>query len=635
MERTENRIRALRASAAEAVLRRIRRDRDAAQPRFRELLATIGRRLFDPDFKVSDLWTETGIDPHRHVWFRSLDPPTSPSGYIAAGRLDTAAEMLRRDPDLLEVWKIAEAVCYAYPAFFAAFKKRFGMAPSEYRDRHGRAGVAVEHADVALASGFPAAALDRLADADATDPRVAARLGLALHGYASVELKGGRTDDAYAHLALARRHYAAAGELPGFVTRHRILTYVTCQTDEVLLDALCGPCRGHLLGKAGASLRRHLRDALALLPTGLDWFQVCCDDCYGVIWHAVDLARYGFLSDAWQAQWLAEHANLGDPHAHPSVGRVIAALARVEKDLHFQDQEERLATAERARAEAKELGNSLLEAQARMWCGNSLRALARFPEARRELKLLGDWKEPWLLALHHRFFGLLERETNNNAEALSRYGTAAALYQSLDPHFSGHVIYGAGVVHWQMKLYRKAITLYRQALGALDGRRDPLAVHGVLPIALAVATALAETADRAMEELARCRFDRDRHPVLAAHETFTRGCIAQTGRRHREALSFLSEAQRQFDRLHQPLDCALAANQSVESHYCLGEEQEAVNSCVAAARFFEEAACPLDTLDAISKLEALVKAHASTRTVTVSVRRLAQRHGGWLPEPSE
>jgi len=131
------------------------------------------------------------------------------------------------------------------------------------------------------------------------------------------------------------------------------------------------------------------------------------------------------------------------------------------------------------------------------------------------------------------------------------------------------------------------------------------------------------------------RFDRDRHPGLAAHETFTRGCISQMGRRHREALAFLSEAQRRFDQLHQPLDCALAANQAVESHYCLGEETEAVRCCVAAARFFEEAGCPLDTLDAVSKLEALVRAHASTKAVAASVRRLARRHGGWLPEPNE
>lgn len=630
----ENRLRKLRDQAAEDVLRRIRRDREA-HPRLRDVLTTIGRRLFDPDFNVAALWRETATVNHNaSTWFRDLDPPTTPSAYIAAGRLDTAAEMLARNVDQFRVFAIAAAVGYNPDSFGEPFKTRFGFSPSEYQGRETPARRAISEADSALAVGNPWSALDHLASLGDADPQVAARLGIAWHCRAADETVDGKIDDAYAHLTRARHYYSLAGELPRHIVRHRRRTGVSCRTDETFLDALCNFCRKHLLGEVGASLCRHLRSALELLPTDLIWFRACCDGCYRVVWKAVQLARYGFLPDAWQAWWLAEHASLEDPYAHPSVGRFITALAKVEGELHFRDQEERLAMAERALTEAKELGLPLLEAEARMWRGNARRALARFSEARRDLKLPVDVGSPWLLALHHRFSGILEHHTTNYDEALGCYRTAAELYKGLDPHITGKLVFDMGVVHFEKKLHEKAIELYRRAFGFLDDRREPLCTRGLIPISLAVATGYLGDTKCAEEELARCDFDRDQYPALAANETFTRGCLAQLKEEPRKAVTFLAEAQRGNELLKKYRDAALAASQSVEGYYSLGEHAQAVRCCVSAARFFEAAGCPLDTLEAVRRLEALVRSRAEIRAVAAAARRLARRHGGWLPDPA-
>ncbi len=627
-------LRKLRDTAAETVLRRIRRDRDASDVRLRGLLTRIERRLFDLDFNAKVLRNEAGIrDRSFSSWFHELDPPT-PAAYIAANRLDTAAGMLRLDRDRTRIWGIATEVGYTIAAFNSSFKTRFHQTPTQYRKSHpDKSSAAVVDADSALAAGAPWSALDHLEGLDHARPDVAARLGLAWHGYAADEMLTGKIDDAYQHLAQARHHYSVAGELPPLITRHRVLTAVSCRTDEALLDALCHPCRELLLGDAGTSLRRHLRAALQLLPTDLDWFEACCDGCYGVVSTAVLLARLGFLSDAWQAWWLYKHANLDDSCGPPSVGRLILALHRVEGELHFQNQSDRLAVAKLAHTEAKALGQPLLELEARFWHGNVLRALTEFVDARKKLKVEGDLENPWLLALHQRFSGNLEEFTNNYRRALGCYRTAAELYKSLDPHVTGKLLFQMGVVNFEMKLYENAIGHYREALGFFDSRRDPLPAHAAVPISLAVATALLGDTSCAREELTRCRYDRDRHPAVVASEINTRGCIAQVEKRPREAVGLFAEAQRRFEALDQLCDAALAASHSVEGYYSLGEEAEAITCSEAAARFFEAAGCPLDTLEAVGRLQALLRSGASSRAVSVGVRRLARRHGGWLPDP--
>jgi len=402
----------------------------------------------------------------------------------------------------------------------------------------------------------------------------------------------------------------------------------------VLLEALCRPCREYLLGDVGASLRRHLRDALVLVPTDLEWFQECCDDCHGVTWKAVQLARYGFLSNAWQAWWLAEHANLDDPYAHPSVGRYIAALSRVE-GLHFQDQSERLAMAERAYAEAKAMGEPLLLAQGRLWVGNCLAASAQFRQAKEKLQIDHHAvANPWVAALHHRFSGLLDLYTDDRLKALGLLGAAARIYEGLDLHVYGMLVADMGVVHFDMEQYDAAIELFRRSLGFFDDRRDPLPVHAAIPINLAAATGALGKSHLAWEELGRCRFDRARFPGVAAKEVFTRGCIRLSEDQHQAAVRDFSEAHRRFEELHQAREAALAASYSIESYYVLGEHTKAGMCCLTAARFFEAAGCPVETLRAVARLRAMVQNKTDARAVVVSVRRLAHRHGGWVPVPA-
>jgi hypothetical protein len=99
-------------------------------------------------------------------------------------------------------------------------------------------------------------------------------------------------------------------------------------------------------------------------------------------------------------------------------------------------------------------------------------------------------------------------------------------------------------------------------------------------------------------------------------------------------VTFLAEAQRGNELLKKYRDAALAASQSVEGYYSLGEHTQALRCCVSAARFFEAAGCPLDTLEAVRRLEALVRSRAEIRAVAAAARRLARRHGGWLPDPA-
>jgi tetratricopeptide (TPR) repeat protein/AraC-like DNA-binding protein len=626
-----DKLRRLRDRAAEPVLRRIRCDRETSHSRLHAPLDTIARRLFDTDFDVAALWRETGIRNHNATtWFSEL--ATTPAAYIAANRLDTAAAMLRLDREV-KVFRILREVGLTPDSFSAPFKNRFGMTPSQYR----KVAVAADdgrltQVDTALAAGSPWAALEELGRMDATQPAVAARLGLAWHGSGADLWLHGRIDDAYDHLSRAHEHYRAAGELPPWISRHRVLTAVSCKTDEALLDGFCQPCRDLYLGDLGASLRDHLRDSLSLLPLDLSWFKACCDECYRFVWKAVALARSGFLPDASKAWWLCSHADLADPDAPPSLGRFMAALRQI-AERQFQNQNDRLLLAERAHADAKILGKPLLVAEARLWCGNIERALAQFPKARKNLKLQGDLTSPWLLALCHRFSGILAHHTTHYQEALDCYRTAVALYKNLDRHVAAEMTFNMGEVHREMGRYETAIEHYQDARTFFDSRRDPLPAHAAVPVSLAVIAAVRGEPGRARAEIARCHYDRDRHPAVAASEAFTRGCIAQADRQSREAVGLWAEAQRRFEELGQFEDAALAAAQSVEGYYDLGEKAEAITRSQISARFFEKAGCSLDTLQAVGRLQALLQSETDSKVVTGSVRRLAGRHGGWLPVP--
>ncbi len=625
------RLKRLRDQAAEPVLQRIRRDRDGSYPRLHDHLDTIAHRLFDLDFDVAALWRETGTADHNaSTWFADLD--ATPLTYITEQRLQTAARLLLLDRKI-PVWKLPELVGFgSLSNFNRTFKRRFGLSPERYREETKAPPEDFAAADLALAAGAPWAALDRLAGDDAARPAVAARLGLAWHGCGADKLLGGHFDVAYDHLCRAREHYAVAGELPPSIARQRLLTAVSCKTDNALLDDLCFPCRGELLGDAGASLRQHLRNALQLLPLDLEWFDVCCEDCYRVVWKAVPLARLGFLDDAWKAWWLVRHADLAGAGGPPSVGRFLAYLSRVE-GLDFPSQADRLAAVDRALAEARALRQPLLESEARYFRGNVLRAMARFSEASEELKVAKS-PNPWLRALHGRFSGILEQFRNDYKQALVLLRSAANLYKTLDPHVTGLLLTQQGSVYFELGDYERDFQLNREALSFLDNRRDPVPGKAGVPISLAVAAAHLGGYKQAEGELDRCCYDREAFPSLAANEVFTRGCLSLIQGYPEDSLRFFTEASRRFDDLGQPRDAALAVTHSVEASYDLGRSAEAIEACASALRFFEAAGCPLDTLEAVANLQVLVREKADARSVAASARKLARRHGGWLPDPA-
>jgi len=338
------------------------------------------------------------------------------------------------------------------------------------------------------------------------------------------------------------------------------------------------------------------------------------------------------LDNAWRAFWLAENVDLEDAAAPPSVGRVIAALAEVDS-FRWSSQEDRLKMCEKAFGAAQGVGRPELLLVTRFWRGNVLRSMARFTDARNELKWQGqEIENPWLRALNDRFLGILEQNTNNNQKALGLLESAVELYRVLDPHIGGLVLNQQGVVHFNRRDFVAAFRIYRQAVPFFDERRDSRPLPSAVPINLAVALARHGDLEQASAELCHCRYDRSAYPAIAAAEVFTRGCISLLGGKARDAAELFVEAKRRFEALGQPRDGALAATYSVEAFYALGDRNQGIEAAIAAGRFFEAAGCPRDTLEAVAKIQALlVEEAASVRDVASSARRLAERHGGWLP----
>jgi len=115
-------------------------------------------------------------------------------------------------------------------------------------------------------------------------------------------------------------------------------------------------------------------------------------------------------------------------------------------------------------------------------------------------------------------------------------------------------------------------------------------------------------------------------------ETFTTGCIALLAGKVHRALQAYAEARRRFERVGQLRNAGLTATYSIEPYYILGDRERAFAAVAQAALYFEKTGCPRESLVAIAKLRALLSEGASAGEVVATVRRLAKRHGGWLPE---
>lgn len=258
-----------------------------------------------------------------------------------------------------------------------------------------------------------------------------------------------------------------------------------------------------------------------------------------------------------------------------------------------------------------------------------------FREARAELwKAAPAVKEsPWLAALHLRMLGLLEIQTNNYSEALKHLRAATKLYERLDRHTAGLLLIQEGVLYFFTRHFEASIARNEEALSFLDSRWNPLPANVSVPKHLAIAYGGIGRWSEADAALQRCHFDRSAHPGRAAAEVFARACLKLGRGRLREAVRLFADAKERFEQLHRPLDVALAASYSVEAYARLGERAEAIEKAAVALSFFEAAGCGQDSIDELGKLQALLaEEEIDVEAVTLHVRRLAGRHGGWLPE---
>lgn len=634
MHRDETR----RDQAAQPTRARIR-EAAAKAGRMAPIVTTIERRLFDRSLNVNELWRVHGVRDHSAAARFTAAVGEPPSVYISRARLEVAARLLVETR--LRVWRIAELVGYEVQAFQKAFKSwSGGLTPMTYRQRPPRAssgeaedsgsGDPLRCADRALAGAAVETAFGFLAKAEPGSAKEA-RMGLAYHCRAAHRLFDGDVDRAYEDLGHARDHYTAADDLPARVLRHRRRIAVPFDTDAVFAGALCPDCRRSFVGDAGRSIRYHLRHALEKIPLDLPWFSVACDDCYRVVWDAVDRARFGLINNAFRAWWISENADVYDRSTPASLGRFIATLVESER-LTFQDQEERRNLCRLALRDAESLGEVELIEEARIHLGNALRTIGDYVGARRLLQEPGSGST-WLVALWANKAGSLESDTKDYMMALCLLEKATQLYADLDRHFAARMLIQMAKVHFSCAAYDRSISSILSCQELLDERRDPLMAKVVVPMNLAVSYACLDHWEKAEFILDGCQYDRDVHGTLYASELFIRACFMLQKGQPREALRFFEDSMARLENLHRFEDAALAASYSVEALVRVGQRSEAIQRAAVALRFFQACGSDQKTLAALGQLRRLLES-AEIGEVAAYVRTLARRHGGWLPERS-
>jgi len=100
--------------------------------RRRQARAFIRERLCDPDLDVATVAEALGVSP-RYVQLLFAEDGATPSAYILDRRLELAAARLRADVERGGVTRVALSVGFNDLTHFGrAFRKRFGVTPSEY-----------------------------------------------------------------------------------------------------------------------------------------------------------------------------------------------------------------------------------------------------------------------------------------------------------------------------------------------------------------------------------------------------------------------------------------------------------------------------------------------------------------------
>lgn len=132
----------LRERAAREALRQIRRDRERASERIRQMLTYLEEHLFDPGLNVRTLRRACGaLDNSIAVRFHQ-EVGVTPKSYITARRMETATWLLGETD--VKIWKIGALLGYSSLGVFSkSFVRWAGERPSSFRRRHRRPEVRV------------------------------------------------------------------------------------------------------------------------------------------------------------------------------------------------------------------------------------------------------------------------------------------------------------------------------------------------------------------------------------------------------------------------------------------------------------------------------------------------------------
>lgn len=106
-----------------------------ASPLLARMKGVVAAHLSDPDLTPSQLAAELGVSL-RKLQSAVAQAGTTPGSYIMQSRLELAAQRLLMERDL-SVTSIAYTSGFTDAAYFARrFHERYGLSPSQYRQRH-------------------------------------------------------------------------------------------------------------------------------------------------------------------------------------------------------------------------------------------------------------------------------------------------------------------------------------------------------------------------------------------------------------------------------------------------------------------------------------------------------------------
>lgn len=444
------------------------------------------------------------------------------------------------------------------------------------------------------------------------------------HLAATVHLRGaertvfGDVDGGYDDFALARLCDRAAGDAEPRPYRRVLLSF---DTQAYFADALCPDCCRTFQDDAAADVRRHMRQALALVPRSLEWFHHCCHDCYRLVWSAIDRARLGLLEDAFQAWWTSEQAynREGVP---ASRGLFIRILFESEKLAH-REPRRRLEMCRRAGEVARELGNADLENLARIYEGNALRAVSEFHEARRVFGRVDTRSCLWLRAalLHRR--GTLDTDDQYLETAVDRLRRAVGLLQELDPHIAALArMKLAEALKWQAGP-QESLRTFEDSLRDVDRRRWPDA-EDFIAVEHALHLIGAGELDRAERYLLQGAVDSLLNPNFAGafgELRLAQGKIDDACHYLEESIVGMLEREK--------YDNAVALTLSLaETHARDGSLHQALNTAMTALSY---SASRVRAKQALQAVRQLADYSGSVSELASILRKLAWQSGSALP----